>query len=56
MKNSDKERLKKIIATWESLSQHMKEHSITPEKLLGDELNPRLSEESGRDSIWMIKI
>lgn len=29
MKKSDKERLKKIISTWESLSSQLKERDIT---------------------------
>ena len=37
MKKSDKERLKKIVITWENLSQQMKEHEITQEQLLRDE-------------------
>lgn len=37
MKKSDKERLKKIIFTWESLSSQLKERDITSEQLLNDE-------------------
>ncbi len=37
MKKTDYERLKKIVSTWESLSQEMKERDITPDKLLSDE-------------------
>ena len=37
MKKSDKERLKKIIATWDSLSVQMTQHQITREQLLQDE-------------------
>ncbi len=37
MKKSDKERLKKIISTWESLSSQLKERDITSEQLLNDE-------------------
>ena len=37
MKKTDKERLKKIVSTWESLSQQMKEHGITADRLLNDE-------------------
>lgn len=37
MKKSDKERLKKIIATWEDLQKQMKIHEITAEVLLEDE-------------------
>lgn len=39
MKESDQERLKKMISTWEKLSAQMKEHGITPEKLLNDEFS-----------------
>ena len=35
MKISDKERLKKIIKTWDSLQKQMEEHQITRELLLG---------------------
>ena len=34
MKRSDKERLKKIVATWESLKAEMHKRGITPELLL----------------------
>ena len=37
MKRSDKERLKKIVATWESLKSEMHKRGITPELLLEDE-------------------
>ena len=37
MKKSDKERLKKIITTWEDLQKQMKIHKITAEVLLEDE-------------------
>ena len=37
MKKSDKERLKKIISTWEDLQKQMKIHEITAEVLLEDE-------------------
>ena len=37
MKKSDKERLKKIVSTWENLSRQMQQHGITPELLLEDE-------------------
>ena len=37
MKKSDKERLKKIITTWEDLQKQMKIHEITAEVLLEDE-------------------
>jgi len=37
MKKSDKERLKKIVTTWESLSQQMQKRGITSEQLLNDE-------------------
>ena len=36
MKKSDKERLKKIVSTWNSLKEQMGEHGITPEMLLTD--------------------
>lgn len=39
MKISDKERLKKIIKTWDSLQKQMKEHHITREILLNDEFS-----------------
>ena len=39
MKRSDKERLKKIVATWESLKAEMHKRSITPELLLEDEFS-----------------
>ena len=38
MKISDKERLKKIIKTWDSLQKQM-EHHITREILLNDEFS-----------------
>lgn len=39
MNKSDKERLRKIVSTWESLSKQMKERNITPEQLLNDEFS-----------------
>ena len=39
MKRSDKERLKKIVATWESLKSEMHKRGITPELLLEDEFS-----------------
>ena len=39
MKISDKERLKKIIKTWEALQKQMDEHHITRELLLDDEFS-----------------
>ena len=39
MKISDKERLKKIIKTWDSLQKQMKEHHITRQILLNDEFS-----------------
>lgn len=39
MKKSDKERLKKIVATWESLKAEMHKRGITPELLLEDEFS-----------------
>ena len=39
MKLSDKERLKKIIKTWNSLQKQMEEHHITREILLNDEFS-----------------
>ena len=38
MKLSDKERLKKIIKTWDSLKEQIAARGITPETLLNDEL------------------
>lgn len=37
MKKSDKERLKKIVSTWENLSRQIQQRGITPELLLEDE-------------------
>ena len=39
MKKSDKERLKKIVSTWESLDKRLKERGITKEILLDDEFS-----------------
>lgn len=39
MKKSDKERLKKIISTWDELQKQMTLHGITAEKLLSDEFS-----------------
>lgn len=39
MKKSDKERLKKIVSTWESLKVQIGQHHITPELLLEDEFS-----------------
>ncbi|WP_373219416.1 DUF86 domain-containing protein [Ruminococcus sp. 5_1_39BFAA] len=39
MKKSDKERLKKIVSTWESLDKQLKERGITKEMLLDDEFS-----------------
>lgn len=39
MKKSDKERLKKIVSTWESLKGQIEQHHITPELLLEDEFS-----------------
>ena len=39
MKKSDKERLKKIISTWDSLKEQIEERGITPEILLQDEFS-----------------
>lgn len=39
MKISDKERLKKIIKTWDSLQKQMEEHRITRDVLLNDEFS-----------------
>ncbi len=39
MKKSDKERLKKIVSTWESLKVQIEQHHITPELLLEDEFS-----------------
>lgn len=37
MRKSDKERLKKIVSTWDNLKSQLKERDITPEMLLQDE-------------------
>lgn len=37
MKKTDKERLKKIVSTWESLSKQIQERGITSEQLLNDD-------------------
>lgn len=39
MKKSDKERLKKIVSTWDNLKSQLKERDITPEMLLRDEFS-----------------
>ena len=39
MKKSDKERLKKIVSTWETLKEQIRLHQITPELLLEDEFS-----------------
>lgn len=39
MKKSDKERLKKIVSTWEQLHQQMETRGITPELLMKDEFS-----------------
>ena len=39
MKKSDKERLKKIIATWDALQKQMTLREITADKLLKDEFS-----------------
>ncbi|MBE6741055.1 MAG: DUF86 domain-containing protein [Ruminococcaceae bacterium] len=39
MIKSDKERIKKIIGTWEALQKQITEHKITKEKLLDDEFS-----------------
>ena len=39
MKKSDKERIKKIISIWESLSRQLKERGITSDRLLNDEFS-----------------
>ncbi len=39
MRISDKERIKKIIQTWESLKAQLQEHNITKEVLLTDEFS-----------------
>ena len=39
MKKSDKERLKKIVSTWDSLKEQIEERGITPEILLQDEFS-----------------
>ena len=37
MRKSDKERLKKIVSTWEKLEFQMQKHEITKEMLMTDE-------------------
>lgn len=39
MKKSDKERLKKIVSTWDNLKGQLKDRDITPEILLRDEFS-----------------
>lgn len=39
MRKPDKERLKKIVATWDTLKAQMEQRSITPELLLEDEFS-----------------
>lgn len=39
MRKSDKERLKKIVSTWDNLKSQLKERDITPEMLLQDEFS-----------------
>ena len=39
MKKSDKERLKRIVSIWSSLSEQMEQRSITVELLLEDEFS-----------------
>lgn len=39
MKKSDRERLKKIISTWDSLQHQLESRGITPELLLEDEFS-----------------
>ncbi len=39
MKISDKERVKKIIETWQSLKEQIEKHNITRELLLNDEFS-----------------
>lgn len=39
MKIFDKERLKKIISTWEALKKNINDHNITKELLLNDEFS-----------------
>ena len=39
MKKSDRERLKKILSTWEALKAQMELRNITPESLLEDEFS-----------------
>ena len=41
MISSDTERIKKIIKTWNSLQNQIKEHNITKEMLLNDEFSQR---------------
>lgn len=36
MKKSDKERLKKIVSTWDALKEQMEKRDITPDLLLED--------------------
>ena len=39
MKNTDKERLKKIVSYWENLSAQIRGRNITKEQLLSDEFS-----------------
>lgn len=39
MKQSDTERIKKIVSTWEALQQQLNAHSVTREQLLTDEFS-----------------
>ena len=39
MRKSDQERLKKIVATWDTLKAQMEQRGITPELLLEDEFS-----------------
>ena len=37
MKKSDKERVKKILTTWDDLKKQLSDRDITPEQILNDE-------------------
>lgn len=39
MKKSDKERLKKVVSTWQEMSRQMQQRGITPQSLLEDEFS-----------------
>lgn len=39
MNNSDKERMKKAVKLWSELSDQLKQHNVTKEKLLNDQFS-----------------